>query len=183
MRKFLFVLPLLAISFAGYSQSVKIKYQGDVQAGYSIGIGTFNHDRVNLHMINSVCIGDYFSAGVGLGLDMFTKLHYDEYDGTNWYEESSPELTLPIYFNARGYLPVTNKTELFLSMDIGASIGLTEGVDGLSGLLFVPSVGSRFKVGSKNAVSVSLGYVLQKWSEAGFHINTDAIQLKLGFSF
>lgn len=176
MKKFLFVLIFSGFITSATEAQVKVRYQGDVQAGYSIGIGTFKHDRINLHFVNSARIGNYFSAGLGLGLDYYTAV-------VNANGED-PELVLPIYFNARGYLPASEKTELFLSADIGTSIGLTEGVSGSNGFLFTPSIGARFKTGSKNAITIGFGYVLQEWSAGGiFNVNTDAIQIKVGYSF
>lgn len=107
-----------------------------------------------------------------MGLDLFTDFVYD-----------AVELTLPIYLNLRGYLPATPKTSLFVSFDIGVSIGLTEGVDGASGLMMMPSVGARFKTKGKNAITLGLGYNYQSWSESIVSVNTDAISLRLGYSF
>lgn len=64
---FLFVLFLAAINSTN-AQKTKVNYQGDIQFGYSAGIGTFAADRINLHMINGVRINEYFFTGVGLGL-------------------------------------------------------------------------------------------------------------------
>lgn len=174
MKKFslLLTLALLIIVGTTNAQSSKVKYQGDVQLGYSAGIGTFAADRVNLHMINGVRINDCFSTGVGLGLDYFTNL--------NGY----PELTLPVFLNAKGYLPVSKNTNLFLSMDLGCSVGLTEGVSGMSGFMMTPAVGASFKVADLKAIIVSLGYNYQTWSAGGLlSVNTDALSLKVGFAF
>lgn len=165
------MLECIAISAHG-QQPVKIKYQGDIQAGYSVGIGSMAQDRVNLHFINSARFSDYFSAGLGVGLDLYTNFIYD-----------APELALPIYLNAKGYVPVNRATSFFLSFDLGASIGLTEGMEGMSGLMLVPAVGARFKTGNNKAVTLSLGYNYQAWSESIISVNTDAITLRLGYSF
>ncbi len=173
---------LLALVLCGLTTFVKaqnnlpfsVSYQGDVQLGYSIGVGTFNYDRINLHLINSAKLGDYFSTGIGLGIDCYTSIGYDD----------SAEVALPIYLKLRGYLPVNEKTSLFASMDIGASIGLSDGLSDLNGLLFVPAVGAKFYLNPKNAITLSLGYNLQKWSAGGIaSLNTDALQLKVGYSF
>lgn len=172
MKKYiLLIFVILATSLNGYAQMPTAKYQGDVQLGYSLGIGTYSANRVNLHMINSIRIGEHFSTGLGVGLDYY-------HEGVE-----TDELALPLYLNLKGYYPVSPQAELFLSTDIGVSIGLTEGLSGYSGFLFTPSVGTRVKIYNDKAILFSLGYHMQKWSESGFSINTDAIQFKVGFSF
>lgn len=174
MKKISLLLTLVLMTIVGTAsaQSKNVKYQGDVQVGYSIGIGTFAADRINLHMVNGVRINKYFSTGVGLGLDCFTNL-----DGYS-------ELALPVFLNAKGYLPVSEKTDLFLSMDLGCSIGLTEGISGMSGFMMTPTVGASFKVANSKAITISLGYNYQSWSAGGLlSVNTDALSLKVGFVF
>lgn len=153
-------------------QPVKIKYQGDVQVGYSVGIGSIAQDRVNLHLINSARFNEHFSAGLGVGLDLYTNFIYD-----------AEELALPLYLNARGYIPASANTSLFLSFDLGVSIGLTEGMQGMNGLMLVPAVGASFRTANNKAVTLTLGYNYQSWSESIFSVNTDAITLRLGYSF
>ena len=166
MRKFylLFVVALIAASSA--SAQIPIRYHGEVDLGYSLGIGTFASDRVNLHTIQGLKIGQYFSTGVGLGLDYHHQL----------YEKG--ELVVPVYLNLKGYLPVNNIVSPYISMDLGVGIGATEGVSGLSGLYFTPAVGVAI-----NKFKVQLGYNLQRVSEMGIGINVNAMQLKLGFVF
>ena len=169
----LFVASVMAaVSIVSAQQPAKIKYQCDVQVGYSMGIGSVAQDRVNLHFINSARFSDYFSAGLGVGLDLYTNFIYD-----------APELALPLYLNARGYIPASAKTSLFLSFDLGVSIGITEGMEGMSGLMLVPAVGARFRTANNKAVTLTLGYNYQSWSESIFSVNTDAITLRLGYSF
>lgn len=171
-------IALLAIVGTANAQNSKVKYQGDVQVGYSIGIGTLASDRINIHMINGVRINKYVSVGLGLGLDC-----YHSYD---WYlnDYVGPELMMPIFLNARGYLPVSQKTDLFLSVDLGCSVGLTAGVTGMSGFMMTPAIGASFDVGKSKAIALSLGYNYQSWASAGLlSVNADAITLKVGFTF
>lgn len=143
-----------------------VKYHGEVDLGYSIGVGTFSTGRVNLHTIQGIQIGEYFSTGVGLGLD-----YYHEF-----YE--SGELVIPIYLNLKGYLPVSEKVAPYFSFDIGAGIGATEGVSGMSGMYLTPAIG--IKAGKFKA---QLGYNVQRVSEDGIGISMNAIQIKVGFMF
>lgn len=160
------------------TQKRKAKYQGEVFAGYAIGIGALSYDRIHLHTIHGVRFNDYFSFGLGLGVDYFYK--YDVYVDPDL---TASELTMPIYLNTRGYLPVSEKTSLFLNLDFGVGLGLTAGVSGLKGVYFQPAVGASFRVSRKNALNLSFGYNYQAWSESGFKVNMDAISLRIGFQF
>lgn len=164
MKKCLLLAAVAVLSVVGAkAQKIPVAYHGEVDLGYSIGVGTFGEGRVNLHTIQGVQLGRYFSAGLGLGLDLY---------------HNGPELVVPIYLNMKGYLPVTEKVSPYFSLDIGGGIGATELLSGLSGLYCTPAVGVR--VGMFKA---QLGYNVQRFSESGFGFNTNAIQIKLGVMF
>ncbi len=166
MKK-LFFLATIAIMFGSIVQAQnQIKYHGEVDLGYSIGVGTFATSRLNLQTIQGVQIGKHFSTGVGLGLD-----YYHEF-----YEKG--ELVMPIFLNLKGYLPVTEKTSVYASFDIGAGVGLTEGVSGMSGATYTPAIGVK-----ANRFKIQLGYNVQRVSESGIGFNMNAIQIKLGLMF
>ncbi len=165
--KGLFLLAVAAaMSVSVANAQVPVKYQGEVDLGYSIGVGTFATGRVNLHTIQGVRIGKYFSTGLGLGLD-----YYHEF-----YEQG--ELATPIYLNLKGYLPVSEKVSPYFSFDIGVGIGATEGVSGLSGMYCTPAIG--IKAGKFKA---QLGYNVQRVSESGVGFNANAVQIKVGVVF
>lgn len=175
-RSFILLFICSVLSVCTHGQNYK--YQGEVLSGYSVGIGTFSFDRINLQTIHGVRFNQYLFAGVGLGVDYL--YNFDAYLSDI---DTKGELTMPIFFDIKGYLPVSPKVSMFASFDIGAGIGLTEGVSGSKGLMFTPAIGTSLKVSSKNAITISAGYNYQAWSESGFTINTDAISLKLGLQF
>ena len=166
MKK-LFLLAVAAMMSVNVANAqVPVKYQGEVDLGYSIGVGTFATGRVNLHTIQGVRVGEYFSTGLGLGLDYYHEL----------YEQG--ELAIPIYLNLKGYLPVSEKVSPYFSFDIGVGVGATEGVSGLSGMYCTPAVG--IKAGKFKA---QLGYNVQRISESGVGFNANAVQIKVGVVF
>lgn len=170
MKKLLVAIIVTITSvFSGNAQQVPVKYQGEVDLGYSIGVGTFSTGRVNLHTVQGVKISDYFSVGMGLGLDYYHDLYSDMGSG---------ELFVPIFLNMKGYVPVTEKLSPFLSLDLGYGIGATEGVSGCGGFLWSPSVGLRY-----NHFKFQIGYTSQRISENGFGFNMDAVQIKVGVVF
>ena len=162
MKK-IFLLAVAIICATTSFAQVPVKYHGEVDLGYSIGVGTFGTGRVNVHTIQGVQISKYFSTGVGVGID--------------YYHESS-NIVLPIYLNLKGYLPVTEKVSPYLSFDIGAGICLSEGVSGLSGLYCTPAIGVKAGI-----FKAQVGYNIQRISESGLGINMNAVQIKLGVMF
>lgn len=170
MKKALLLLVVAIMSASAARAQKLVSYQGEVDAGYAVGVGNFAIDRVNVHVINGVRLGEYFSTGVGLGVDYY-------------HQDGEGAAVLPIFLNLKGHLPVSERITPFVSLDIGAGIGLSDVFDGLSGALFTPAVGCAFKVGPMNAVLISLGYNVQQFSESGASLNMKAISLKVGFQF
>lgn len=181
MKKYLILSLCLLFSSAAFAQS--IKYQGEVQAGYAFGIGDNPADRLSIHMINGVRINPYFSAGIGVGLD------YYDVEGTSF-------LSMPLFLNLKGYLPVSQKVSLFASFDLGYSVALKSeegdlsGYDaklGMKGLMVTPALGVSFKVAETKAVNLSLGYDVKTAtldvSGASATTKCNAIGLKLGYAF
>ena len=76
IMKKLFVISALLIVCASLCNAQNFaKYQGEVNLGYSIGVGNLGFNKVNLHTVQGVKIGDYVSAGLGLGLDWWRGIY------------------------------------------------------------------------------------------------------------
>jgi hypothetical protein len=182
IMKRLLVISALLIACAGLCNGQNLaKYQGEVNLGYSIGVGNLGFNKVNLHTVQGVKMGDYVSAGLGFGLDWWRGI-YKEY----WEEQGKfdlGELTLPIYLNVKGYLPVKEDMAPYISCDIGYAAGLTKGVKNLAGLYFSPSVGLKFK-----SFKAELGFTLQKVDDeyVEYYYETTAataFKLSVGYFF
>lgn len=168
MKKYIilfFTLFVLSVSSKAQSQ-ISAKYHGEIDLGYSIGVGTFSTDRVNIHTVQGVMVGKYFSAGLGLGLDYYHEI-YDK-----------GELMIPIFLDLKGYIPVTDDLSPFVSFDLGYGIGATDGLKGCDGLLWSPAIGIRYK-----HFKFQLGYASQRISEDGFGFDMNAVQFKIGAIF
>ncbi len=142
---------------------IPVKYHGEVDLGYSLGVGTFATGRVDIHTVQGVQIGQYFSTGIGIGVDI-----YHEF----------PDVMVPIYLNLKGYLPVSEIVKPYLSIDIGAGIGASGDLSGLSGVTYTIAAGVKVK-----RYKVQLGYNVQRISESGIGFNMNAVQIKLGVMF
>lgn len=155
-------LLLLCMAITANAQ-ISIKYRGDVDLGFSLGVGTFAADRINLHTTQGVQIGKHFSTGLGVGLDYY-------YDGN--------ELVVPLFLNLKGYYPINSLITPFASLDIGVGVGATESISRLSGLYCTPALGILLK-----KFKILLGYNIQKFSEDDISVSFKALQLKFGYVF
>ena len=162
-RLFLLMIAVLFIASSASAQT-PVKYQGEVDLGYSLGVGEFAAGRVNIHTIHGAKFGNNFSAGVGVGIDI--------------YHSGEADVMVPIYLNLKGYVPTNSKVSPYASFDIGAGLGASESVSGLSGLYLMPAIG--LKVG---AFKAQLGFNVQKLSESGISVGMNAVQLKVGVVF
>ena len=69
MKRISLLLTLIILSISLVSAKGKVSYQGEVDLGYSYGIGKSASERVNLHTIHGIKVGKYFSTGIGTGFD------------------------------------------------------------------------------------------------------------------
>lgn len=165
MKKILFAAIMALVAFCGSAQT-KAKYQGEVQLGYSVGVGDFSAGRVNLHTVQGAKIGDHFSAGLGIGFDFY----HDLGDGC--------DLLIPIYLNMKGYIPVNDDLSPYVSLDLGYGAGASGNLKSLGGFYWGPSVGIRYK-----HFEFQLGYTSQRISDSGIGFDMSAIQFKVGVAF
>lgn len=166
MKKVLLIVMMIFACVSGINAQAIAKYQGELDFGYSVGTGTFSTGRVNIHTIHGAKIGEYFSAGLGLGVDYYHEFY------------NMGELYMPIFLNMKGYIPVTDKLSPFASLDMGYGVGVTSGVTGTGGFLWSPSVGLRY-----NKFKFQFGYTSQRISKYGFGVNMNAVQFKIGVIF
>lgn len=166
MKKLFLLAVAAAVSLSVADAQVRIKYQGEFDAGYSIGTGLYSTGRAALHTIQGVRIGKYASVGLGVGLDFYHELSEIE------------ELIAPVYLNMKGYLSVYERITPYFSFDIGAGFGATENITGLSGLYCTPAAGVIF-----GKFKAQIGYNVQRISSYGLGFGMNAIQIKLGMIF
>lgn len=178
MKKYLILSLCLLLSSAAFAQS--IKYQGEVQVGYGFGVGNISVDRVSAHMINGARINQYLSAGIGVGLDYY-------------FDDGESYLSLPIYANVKGYLPISGMVNLFASLDCGYSVSLAGEEQGgwkadMKGFLITPAVGASIKIADSKAINLSVAYMSQKlaYGRSGGSTTKDngnAVGLRVGYAF
>ena len=151
MKKLLLLAATAAMAISAVNAKIPVKYHGEADLGYSIGVGTFSTCRANLHTIQGVQVyHEFYEIGV---------------------------LAIPIYLNLKGYIPVSEKVAPYISFDIGTGIG-TKVLSGLSGLYCTPAVG--IKAGMYKA-QVGFNVQRISESGMGFDMNAIQIKVGVMF--
>lgn len=156
---------LLCVAFSAQAQRKLVRYRGEIAVGYT-------DDLLNVRLLNGIAVGDYFSAGIGVGIDFTPSLF-------------AATSQVPVYLNLKGHLPAGVVTP-FVSCDIGAGIGVSGYLGGRSGLLCTPALGCAFGVGKGDrALFVSAGYSIRHLSGTGTRPGgtRGAVSLGLGYRF
>lgn len=167
MKKLLCLMAIAVLSVCSVNaQDTPVKYQGEVDLGYSVGVGTWDFSRLNVHTVQGVKIGKYFSTGVGVGIDYYFSNDILDAAGIGG------QVMIPIYLNMKGYLPVSESISPYISLDLGGGIGVQ---DLASGFLVTPSVG--VKIGK---FKVQVGYTSQSFNDG---VSSGAVQFKVGMMF
>ena len=170
MKKVALIFAFIAVvlfSYDAYSQS---KYQGEVSAGIALGVGNFSESRLIAETVHGLRFNENFFAGVGLGL------HY--YLGNDIGLSGT---VMPLFFDVKGYYPVSSKLAPFASFDIGYGIGLGD-ING-DGAYFSPSIGMNVKMRWTDSMNFALSFHSQNFSNDGFSIAYNAIVFKVGIVF
>lgn len=113
-------------------------YKGMLDFNYALGVGEHSINRFGASTVHGYQINRYVFTGVGVGLN---------------YYYGSESLGLPIFADARFYVPFADNAAFYLDCRIGYSI-LDE-----EGLYMSPSLGIRFGRGA--AMNLSVGYEFQ----------------------
>lgn len=177
MKKYLLFSLCLLFSTASFAQSVK--YQGEVEVGYYFGISDSKGDKAAAHMINGARFNQYLSAGLGIGLDYY-------------YRSNESYLSLPLFANVKGYLPISDIVNLYASLDCGYAFSLSGEKSGdvkrdMKGFLISPGFGAGFKVAEGKTVTIGLVYNQQhykrSYSSGSNNLKCKTLGLKIGYIF
>lgn len=167
MKRIYLLLGLLTLAVGMANAKGKVSYQGEVDLGYSFGIGKSAAERINIHTIQGIKVGKYFSTGIGTGFDFY----YD-------FDDSS-EAMVPVYLNLKGYYPVSEKVSPFISCDVGMGVGVTGDLDNDTGLTIAPAVGIVWGV-----FKAQVGYNMQKVNNIDLGKPAmSSVQVKIGIMF
>ena len=173
--KRVFILLFLVISMSVSAQNEKCLdglgpksgLKAFVEVGYTAGTDLYAEDRISFIMTAGWQFNPYFFAGLG--------------SGENYFSDSK-KYGIPFYVDLRSNI-LDNSKSLFLDFKIGYSIADIEG------FFLSPSVGWRYGFRNNTALTLSMGYELQKSNS--FNNDDKVIKsnhrggmtLKMGFEF
>ena len=192
-------------------------YKGIVDIGYNLSIGgTGEKGNFEINTSHGYQINEYLFTGAGLGLHIYnardsamknqnTFPHYvSTYrtDSTAWiHAVDSSYMTLPIFLDIRGYLPLQNSNLTpFFMLRFGYAFNLSDGFKGM-GIYMNPAIGLKYQMSPMLGLNFSLGYSYQGYGGIprdggyGFYYIKDSsntkyeakgsggISLKLGIEF
>ena len=161
-KRFLIILAMFMI--AGLSANAQSRYSGEVDFGYSLSFEKFGiemSDRINVSTTHGVMFNERFFLGAGAGLDYA-------------YETDVEVFMIPVYANVKGFLPISEKSSVFASADIGYTIGIENDYgNSVSCFYCCPSIGLKM-----NKFKIQVGY-----SMLVDLVTIGAMQFKVGFTF
>ena len=161
---------------AASTEKFKAHYEGDVAVGYLLSFNDPGYsDCIVFETVHGIRILPYLFTGIGVGLDYF--FTYKPFTVSSKGQisrsgKSTLAMTLPVFFNVKGFYPVSDKFSVYASVDLGGCIGIKE----FSGGSFYTSVGPGIQVGRKKAFDFSLRY---QYRGKG----SDAMLARFGFRF
>lgn len=165
-------------------------YRGNVEAGYSVGIGDYDFGRFEVNTTHGYQFNPYIFLGAGTGLHFMSSYETGGMDIALDARES--KVDIPVFANIRCNM-LNKRFSPFVDVKGGTF------VTNNGGLYLVASVGCRYAFSDKYALSLSAGYAKEKLEFETFDdfigsqsmdyttsprkLDTEAITIKLGFEF
>jgi len=136
-------------------------YKGFIDLGYTIGVGDWGVDRIELSTSHGYQFNPYLYAGAGIA--------------ANYYYDAEV-VGMPIFAHVRGNI-LNNSISPYVDFRIGYSP-----LEDCQGLYMAPSIGCKLK-----SFNFSIGYVMQKVKYDGYYgdesDNCGGLSFKFGFEF
>ena len=170
-----------------YYDNYKISgYKGTFEAGYNLAIGgTGEKGSFEFTTSHGYQLNEYLFIGAGVGLNIFNARDinmtdpnsYPQYVGTPnssgvivpldsvtyMRAVDSSYMTLPIFLDVRGYLPLQNsKFTPFAMLRVGYAFNLSDSFGGM-GIYMNPAVGVKYQISPMIGINFSVGYSYQSY--------------------
>jgi hypothetical protein len=157
-------------------------YRGTFDLGYTLPVGVGEKGRFELNTSHGYKINEYLYVGAGIGLHMYSardttlknrtnNLHYVfsgstiNYDSVYSHGVDSSYMTLPLFIDIRGYLPLQNgKITPYAMLRVGYAFNLSDGFGGM-GLYMNPAVGVKYQLAPMIGLNFSIGYSYQSYGD------------------
>ena len=154
-------------------------YKGFFDAGYNVAMGkTGEKGNFEINTSHGYKVNEYFFAGAGLGLHIFSardsalknQANFPHYTSTYRTDSTaylhavdSSYMTLPIFLDIRGYLPLQNsKITPFFMFRFGYAFNLSDGFKGM-GIYMNPAIGLTYNISNMIGINFSVGYSYQSY--------------------
>ena len=190
-------------------------YKGTFDAGYNFALkSNGGNNNFEFNTSHGYQINEYLFTGAGVGLHIYsardtalrnqrTTPHYlPNYgrDSSAWlHADTFSYMTLPIFLDLRGYLPLQNSNlSPFFMVRFGYAFNLADSFSGM-GIFLNPAIGLKMQVSPMIGINFSVGYSYQNYGGTpkeggyGYHFkdsegvtrnaNAGGISLKLGVEF
>jgi hypothetical protein len=168
-----------------YDDYVVSGYKGIFDAGYNLSMGaTGEKGSFEINTSHGYQINEYLFAGAGLGLHIYnardTALKnpnsFPHYVGTVTSGKIIPDdaftymravdssfMTLPVFLDIRGYLPLQNSNLMpFFMFRFGYTFNLSDSFGGM-GIYMNPALGLKYQLSPAIGLSFSVGYAYQSY--------------------
>lgn len=151
MKKIL-TLVMSCMTLFSFAQSndneftVQKGYKGSFEVGFAAGAGDTGHNRGEFLLVNGYQFNDWFSAGIGTGIQVW---------------QVTQQVTLPVFADFEATF--MHKTiSPYADLRLGYCWGLSED-DALpkDGIYISPTVGFRWGMGRNTALKLGVGYLVQ----------------------
>lgn len=191
MKKVSFIVAMMLFALVANAQNVtENSYRGFVDAGYSIGIGDYEFGRFEVNTSHGYQFNPYFFLGAGMGFHFMSSYETDGMEIA--LDKRDSKVDIPIFANVRCNFS-KKKVAPFVDLKGGAF------VTNNGGLYANASVGCRFSLNEKQAVSIAVGYTSEKlefetfdsfidqtsmdYTRSATKYTTESISIKLEFEF
>ena len=168
------------------SSSSVVGYKGTFDAGYNIAMGgTGEKGNLELNTSHGYQLNEYLFVGAGVGLHMYSARdaqlktnmsstdkfpQYVAKSGTTINDSvtymravDSSYMTLPLFLDIRGYMPLQNSAITpFAMFRLGYAFNLSDGFGGM-GLYMNPAVGVKYQITPMIGINFSVGYAYQNY--------------------
>ena len=165
-------------------------YRGNVDAGYSFGIGDYDFGRFEVNTSHGYQFNPYFFLGAGTGVHFMSSYKTNGMDIALDQRES--QVDIPVFANIKCNL-LNKRFSPFIDVKGGTF------VTNNGGLYVCAAIGCRYTINEDYAVNLSLGYTREKLEFETFDefknstsmdyytsprkLDTECISLKIGFEF